>query len=225
MGGILDDAIGFYCALEADNTREFWSRERHRYDDGVKPLFAAILDGVGSFGPWRVYRPHNDTRFRATAPYKEFAGAVAERPDGVGAFVQVSARGVLIGTGIPMPAPDQLPRLRAAIAADRSGAAFETAIEEARAQGVRVHGGRYEPLARVPSGFPKDSPRADYLRWKGLEAGQRVERPRWRSIEDASDGIDRLLDVPGSLHVWIGVHVGPSSMTAEERFAPKKRTR
>ena len=168
---MLDDAIAFYTDLEADNSREFWARERHRYDDLVRPVFVELLAGVESFGAWRLYRPSNDTRFRSGEPYKAFAGAVAERADGVGAFVQVSARGLLVGTGIPMPASDQLPRLREAIADSRSGAAFERAVDRTRSVGVRVFGGRYAPLVRVPRGFPQDHPRAEGIAVEPVDAG------------------------------------------------------
>ncbi len=225
MAGILDDAVAFYRELEADNSKEFWARERARYDDGVKPLFAEILEGVTSFGGWRVYRPHNDTRFGKAEPYKTFAGAVAERPDGVGAFVQVGARGLLVGTGLPMPASDQLPRLRDGIAGSRSGPAFERAVGTVEDAGVRVFHGRYEPLKRVPAGYPADHPRADHLRWKGIETNQRVARPTWRTAAAAAEDIERMLALPEPLHRWLAANVGPSAMTPEERFAPKRRSR
>ena len=44
------EGIEFYEQLDADNSREFWARERHRYDDGVKPLFAALLDHATAGG-------------------------------------------------------------------------------------------------------------------------------------------------------------------------------
>jgi uncharacterized protein (DUF2461 family) len=171
-----------------------------------------------------VYRPHNGTRFGNTEPYKTFAGAVAERPVGVGAFVQVSARGILVGTGIPMPARDQLPKLRRAIAETGTGLTFELAVAKTQASGAKVFGGRYDPLVRVLPGFPKDHPRGQYLRWKGVEASQRHERPTWRTSVAGATEIERLITAADPLHRWLARHVGPSSLTPEERFAPKSRT-
>jgi hypothetical protein len=179
---------------------------------------------VDEWGPWRVYRAHNDRRFRSdTPPYKTFLGAVAERSDGVGAFLRVDAKGVLVGSGVPMPAPDQLERLRGAIADDRSGPELESAIAAARAGGATVHGGRWPALKRVPRGFPADSPRAELLRWKGVEADVRIADPCWRAVTDAVHEVRRWLSGPDELHVWLGRHVGPSAMSAEERFAPRRR--
>src|SRR3712207_2399666 len=105
-------AVNFFAQLEADNSRERWNATRDGYDDLLRPAFGELLDGLG--GTWRAYRAQNDVRF-ARVPYKTFLGAVTERPDGVGAFVQIGARGLLVGTGVPQPAPDQLARLRAAV--------------------------------------------------------------------------------------------------------------
>jgi uncharacterized protein (DUF2461 family) len=96
----LRDASAFFAALELENTREHWQAHRAPYDAELRPAFVQLVEAVPGWGPWRVYRPHNDTRFGG-APYKTFLGAVTERADGVGAFVQVGPRGLLLGTGIP----------------------------------------------------------------------------------------------------------------------------
>jgi uncharacterized protein (DUF2461 family) len=207
------DAAAFFRELGADNDRTWWQAHRERYDD-ARARFVALLDALDGWGPWRVYRPNNDARFGNRAPYKTFLGAVAERSDGVGAFVQVSALGLLVGTGVPMPAPDQLAALRAAIAEDDAGPALEAAIAAVRAAGATVHGGRYEPLKRVPRGYPADHPRAELLRWKGLEVN--VRPPTASGVPDA-------LRAGDPVHAWLGRHVGPSALTPEERFAPKRR--
>lgn len=220
---VLLDAMAFFAALEGDNTKEFFERERDRYA-AARTTFVELCDSLDGWGPWRVYRAHNDRRFRPDAdPYKTFLGAVSERADGVGAFVRVDASGVLVGTGIPMPAADQLERLRGAVADDRSGSALEAAIAAVRGRGLTVHGGRWEPLRRVPRGFPADSPRADLLRWRGVEANARVRAPHWRTVAEAAAAVDRHLADGAELEAWLGAHVGPSAMTAEERFAPRRR--
>jgi uncharacterized protein (DUF2461 family) len=217
--------VSFFTELEATNTKEFWAAQRHRYDDTIKPTFVSLIDEVRGFDGWRIYRPHNDTRFgSAKGPYKTFIGAVAERSDGVGAFIQMSAKGLLVGTGIPLPAPDQLPRWRVAVDDDISGAALEQAIEAVRAAGAVIHGGRWDPLKRVPRGYPADHRRAQYLCWKGVEINHRPGTPKWLDSRDAASNITGLIALGDPLHMWLGRHVGPSEMTPEERFAPKKRS-
>lgn len=213
----------FFTELEADNSREFWGRERARYDERIRPAFTELCGAVTAFTDWRIYRPHNDTRFRADAPpYKTFIGAVAERPDGVGAFLQLSRRGLLVATGMPMPAPDQLGRFRLAVADDVSGPALVDAIAATTGRGAIIRAGRWDPLKRVPRGFAAHHPRADLLRWKGIEVDHRDAQPSWRTVADAASAIDGMLDDPVELHEWLGRHVGASALTAEERFAPRR---
>ncbi len=221
------DATRFFARLEAHNDREWWIANRAVYDTVIKPSFLDLLEGIGSFGSWRVYRPNNNLRFASNKPpYKTFIGAVAERDDGVGAFVQVGPRGLMIGTGIPMPAPDQLTRQRDAIADETSGSAFQDAVDTVRAAGANVFGGRWEPLTRIPRGHPPHHPRAEYLRWKGVEIGHRPGLPDWLDQQQASEKIDSLIGLGTPVHDWLSRHVGPSALTAEERYAPKPaRTR
>ena len=221
--GLFDDGVRFFSELEQDNSAEFFGRERARYD-AARTAFVEVCDGLEEWGSWRVYRAHNDRRFRSDAPpYKTFLGAVAERADGVGAFLRVDAKGVLVGSGVPMPAPDQLERLRVAVADDRSGPELESAIAAARAGVATVHGGRWPALQRVPRGFPVDSPRADLLRWKGVEADVRIVGPRWATAADAVHELRRWWSSADELHEWLGRCVGPSALSAEERFAPRRR--
>lgn len=219
----LDEARTFFAELENDNSREFWARERARYDAGIRPVFTELCGALTVVTGWRIYRPHNDTRFHAdTPPYKTFIGAVAERPDGVGAFLQLSRRGLLVATGVPMPAPDQLRRFRLAVADDVSGPPLVDAIAATTGRRAIIRAGRWDPLKRVPRGFPADHPRADLLRWKGIEVNHRVAQPAWTTVADAASAIDAMLDEPVELHGWLGRHVGASALTAEERFAPKR---
>ena len=213
--------IEFFRGLERDNTRAFWHAHRARYDDAIKPSFVDVLERLG--GDWRIYRPHNDQRFSAAkGPYKTFIGAVTERPDGVGTFVQLSARGVLVGTGMPMLAADQLTTYRAAVASD-DGARLTAAIDAARRHGLTVHAGRWEPLKRVPRGADPHHPRCDLLRWKGVETNTRIECPPWSTPAEASSGIRDRIELASQVDDWLGRFVGPSAMSPEERFAPRRR--
>ncbi|MHA7284335.1 DUF2461 family protein [Arthrobacter sp. TMS2-4] len=220
---IFDEAQSFFARLEADNTREFWARQRKLYDVGIRPVFTAVCAALTVFSDWRIYRPHNDVRFRADSPpYKTFIGAVAERPDGVGAFLRVSSLGLLVATGLPFPAADQLAAFRAAVADDVSGAALIAAVGAVTTRGMMVRPGRAEPLKRVPRGYPAGHPRADLLRWKGLEVNHRVRRPAWVDVDSAASAIDELLREPAPLHEWLATYVGPSALTAEQRFGPRR---
>ncbi len=94
--------------------------------------------------------------------------------------------------------------------------------EAVRAGGSRVFGGGWDPLKRVPRGYPADHPRAEVLRWKGVEISHRPGLPDWLGRPEASSRIDDLVETGRPLHDWLGRYVGASELTAEERFAPRR---
>jgi uncharacterized protein (DUF2461 family) len=214
--GFVAAAAAFFTELDADNTRAFWLAHRARYDELLRPAFLELTAALG--GQWRVYRPHNDTRFGRAAPYKTFLGAVTERPDGIGTFLQVGPRGLLVGTGIPMPARDQLERWRNTIGGP-AGEDFPPAVEQVEAAGARVHPGRYPPLARVPRGWPADHRRGEWLRWKGIEVTHRPGSTAWIDTPRAPGKIQALIATGRPVHDWLAENVGPSALSPEERFA------
>ena len=213
--GFTSAATTFFAQLEGDNTREFWLTHRGTYDEVLRPVFLQLTSALG--GQWRVYRPHNDTRFGKAAPYKTFLGAVSETADGIGTFLQVSPSGLLVGTGIPVPAPDQLTRLRDGLGGV-AGERFVEASGEVTAAGGRVHGGRYPPLKRVPRGWSVDHPRADWLRWKGVEVNHRPGSPPWLDTAEAPERVRALIAVGDPVHRWLADQVGPSALSPQERF-------
>jgi uncharacterized protein (TIGR02453 family) len=216
--GIPAAAMEFFVELEENNNREWWAKNKARYERDVRFPFVELLAELGpKFQPWRVYRPHRDTRFaQDKSPYKNFIGAVTQLPSGNGFFVQASAKGLLLGSGYPMMAPDQLVAFRVAIADDATGKVFERLLAAERDGTVKVSGGRYEPLKRNPKGYPADHQRGELLRWKGVEVSQRIGSPKWLGTNQASKEIQALLKHGEPITKWLDKHVGPSALTPEE---------
>lgn len=218
----------FFTALAADNSREFWSRHAGEYEREVRLPFLALVEAVGArlpdlAVPWRVYRPQRDVRFSADkSPYKTFVGAVAASPTGTGYFLQVSARGLLVAAGYPMLARDQLARYRSAVAG-AGGSGLITAIRAAEEAGQPVTPGRWDPLTRAPRGFPADHPRAPWLRWKGVELPARVGIPEWADTDEAPDRILALWRRGAPVLDWLDAEVGPSTLSPEEAWGPRRR--
>jgi uncharacterized protein (TIGR02453 family) len=221
--GIPTTAIEFFQELESNNNKLWWADNKSRYESDVRDPFIALLGELGAkYEPWRVYRPHRDTRFaKDKAPYKDFIGAVTQLPSGNGFFVQVSAKGLLLGSGYPMMAPDQLISFRNALDNEKTGAAFAALLNAQQtstksSSEVRIFGGRYEPLKRNPKGFAADHPRGEWLRWKGVEVSQRLGSPKWLSTSSAAEKISVLMSNGRAVTDWLDKHVGPSALTPEE---------
>lgn len=222
--GIPAAALAFFAELEANNDRDWWQANVATYREVVRAPFERLLDGlgpaVGEHLEWRIYRPQRDTRFAADkSPYKTFIGAVTQRSGGTGHFVQISRRGLLVGNGYPMLAPDQLVRFRAAIDDEASGEAFVAAVGRAEAAGVPVTFGRWDPLKTAPRGFRRDHPRIEWLRARGVEIPHRVGAPEWLHTGDAVEHVARLLGSGREVTDWLDRHVGPSELSPEELWA------
>jgi uncharacterized protein (TIGR02453 family) len=216
FGGIPPEALAFYAGLEADNSKAYWQAHRDTYQQAVRAPFEAMLAGLADeFGPFHVFRPYKDVRFaKDKSPYKTNMGAYGEREGGAGFYVELSARGMGVGAGYYAMAADQLARLREAV--DRTATGEEVAeITAALArQGYRI--GAISELKTAPRGYPKDHPRIELLRRKGLMAFRDLGAPKWlhtRRVEDRVRDVWRGVE---PLNTWLDAHVGPSTLPPDD---------
>ena len=121
-----------------------------------------------------MYRIHRDTRFSENkTPYKTHVAAVfpprgLPKHEGAGVYFHVSPDEVWIGGGMYAPQTPQLHAVREHIAAN---AKQLRSIVESPGFRRRIGKMEGERLQRVPRGFPKDHPAADYLRYRQFLAG------------------------------------------------------
>lgn len=159
-----------------------------------------------AFGEGRIFRPYRDVRFsRDKSPYKTAIGATV----GEG-YVQVDARGLAVGSGKWEMAPDQLERYRESVADDGSGEELSRIVKAARAKGLDVHG--HDVLKTAPKGCPKDHPRIELLRYKGLIAWQEWPAGAWLGTKRAKDRIVQFLERSMPLVGWLAANVGESTL-------------
>lgn len=206
------EALEFFEALEADNTRSFWEANRGVYERLVRAPMEALLEELEpEWGEGRIFRPYRDVRFSADkTPYKTQIGAMIG--DG---YVQLNADGLGAGCGMWEMAPDQLERFRAAVAHDRAGGRLVTIVAEARAAGLEVTA--RETLKTAPRGYPKDHPRIELLRHKGLITWREWPAGAWLGTRRAKDRIEGFLGSSAPLNGWLREHVGPSTLPPERR--------
>lgn len=202
-------ACRFYEELAEDNSREWFAANKARYEAEVRAPLEYLLDDLADeFGEGKVFRPNRDVRFsKDKSPYKTNAAAVIVDRDG-GAhslYVQISAEGLMIGGGAYHLAGEPLDRLRAAIDDDRTGRELEEIVADLRAAGAQT--GAHEQLKTAPRGYPKDHPRIDLLRNKGIVGWWEHPPRRWLQTPEArarlADGWRRL----GPLNAWLDANV------------------
>jgi uncharacterized protein (TIGR02453 family) len=206
FAGFSRQAVDFYAALEADNTKAFWAEHKHDYEDQVREPMLALLDGLeDEFGPAKLFRPYRDVRFsKDKSPYKTHQGALVGLHPGIGYYVQLSSGGLLAGGGFRMHSPDQVDRFRAAIAADGSGTALERVVDGLRAAGLTVEGDR---LKTRPRGYDADHPRIELLKYKELMAVRAFGTPRWLSTPAAAQRVADTWRLIRPLTDWVVEHV------------------
>ena len=206
------EALEFFEGLEADNSKPYWQQHKHVYEERVRaPMEALIaeLDPAGDDS--HIFRPYRDVRFsRDKTPYKTAIGAVV-----AGGYVQVNARGLAVGAGMWQMAADQLERYRQAVDDDTTGKRLEKLVESARAAGLEVSG--HDKLKTAPRGFPKDHPRIELLRFKGLTTWREWPAGAWLGTPKAKDRIVAFMDDSRPIRDWLESNVGPSTLPERER--------
>jgi uncharacterized protein (TIGR02453 family) len=200
------EAVEFYEGLEADNTKAYWTAHKPVYDTCVHAPMAELLDDLAEeFGPARIARPYRDVRFRTDkSPYKTGIYAIFDR----GGYVHFSANGLTAGIGYYQMAPDQLERYRRAVA-DEGGSDLVAVMDRLTSEGIEVGGS--SSLKSAPRGYPRDHPRIELLRHKGLIGWRHWPPAPWLHTARAKGRVVEFLRVSAPLQGWLDEHVGPST--------------
>lgn len=197
------EAVEFYEGLEADNTKGYWQEHASVYERCVRaPMDELLAELAPEFGAGRVFRPYRDVRFsKDKSPYK--LNCAAELPAG---YVSLSADGLFAGSGLYMPGTEQLQRLRDAIDDPTSGSELQSLVDGLRAAGYEI--GAHDLLKTAPRGYPKDHPRIELLRHKGIVMSKSWPVGAWLGTRKAKDRVVGCLTDARPLRGWLERHVG-----------------
>jgi uncharacterized protein (TIGR02453 family) len=199
------EALEFFEGLEVENTKAYWQRNRNVYDTVVRaPMEALLAELEPDHGEGRIFRPYRDVRFsRDKSPYKTHIGAMV----GEG-YVQLNAEGLAAGCGMWEMAPDQLERYREAVDEQDQGEALVAVVAAARKARLNVMS--HDELKTAPRGYPKDHPRIELLRYKGIVTWQDWPAGAWLGTRRAKDRIVTFFEHSRPLRAWLDENVGPS---------------
>jgi uncharacterized protein (TIGR02453 family) len=179
------DTLTFLRSLKRNNRREWFNAHRDDYEAHVRQPTIAIIerlaDDLRAFAPEHIasakvsmYRIYRDTRFSENkTPYKTHVAAVFPtrglvKNEGGGLYFSISPDEFWIGGGVHGPQPAQLFAIRQHISGHLKQ--FRAIVESPRFKKTfgALEGAR---LQRVPRGFAKDDPAAEYLKMKQIYAG------------------------------------------------------
>ena len=213
--GFPPEAVAFYEGLQADNSRAYWQSHKATYEAAVKGPMNELLIALDEFGPFHIFRPYRDVRFaKDKTPYKEHTGAFGESEGGAGFYLQFSAAGMFAGSGYYAMASDQLARFRAAVEADATGRELVELSNAVVQQGLRL--GAVSELKTAPRGVPKDHPRIEFLRRKGLFAGREWPLAKWMHTSAVVGRVRDVWQAGASLNEWLDRNVGPSTLPPDD---------
>ncbi|MDR0754227.1 MAG: DUF2461 domain-containing protein [Prevotellaceae bacterium] len=174
--------LNFLLELSRNNYREWFNSNKDKYEsarnnvlDAGKKLYAEIsrFDSEIIFDDPKkcMFRIYRDTRFyKYQEPYKTNMGIVFS-PDGTkkcrlsSYYMHIEPGSSFVSCGVYMPDAEILKTIRLAIYED-----FEAFSKTVENQTFKKQFGTLcrdeDCLSRIPAGFDKDSPAADYLKLK-----------------------------------------------------------
>jgi uncharacterized protein (TIGR02453 family) len=183
------DTLRFLRALNRNNDREWFKARRETYEAHVRGPMIALIERLAmdfpKFAPEIVaspktslYRIYRDTRFSEDkTPLKiqvsaSFRWRGLAKGEGAGLYLEVHPQWVWMGGGFWAPGAPQLVRIREHIANT-----YPEIDRLTRAKAFRsVPGGlQGDRLTRIPRGFQKEDPSAEYLKFRQFLAGREFE--------------------------------------------------
>ena len=223
FAGFPEEATRFYEGLIAENNRTYWLANKPVFESAVRAPMLALLDELADHGPFHLFRPNKDVRFsKDKTPYKDHIAAYGESEGGSGFYVQFSATGMIAGSGYYHMAADQLDRFRAALDSDSVGGEIAAITERLGKKGLEFSA--IGSLKTAPRGYPRDHPRIDLLRLKGLVGTRRWKPAKWMQTKAVVQRVRDTWDLAEPMSAWLDAHVGPSTISPDEdeigRFGP-----
>lgn len=205
--GFSGDILVFLKELSANNTREWFTAHRDRYDNNVrlpaKQLIAAMADRFEQGDiPYKaddktsMFRIHRDTRFsKDKSPYKTNVGiffpcigahtSTGKSVEKPGLYFHIEPGQCAVGGGLYMPTPDQLKAIRLRIHDHYDE--WNTIIHAHKFTAAFPSGIHGETLKTMPRGFDATHPAADDIRKKQWYF--------WETIDESVLFTEEIMDV------------------------------
>jgi len=215
--GFPPEAIRFFEGLELDNSKSYWTANKDVYERAVRGPMEELVEAVDDrFKPFKIFRPYRDVRFSADkTPYKTECAAASERQGGATHYLALSCSGLTAATGYYAMAKDQLARFRDVVDDERTGGQIADIVAALEEKGFLIGG--VGQLKSAPRGYPRDHPRVDLLRRKGLATWRSWPVASWLHTAKAKDRIEDAWATGDVLNDWLDANVGPSELPPDER--------
>lgn len=197
------EGVEFYEGLQADNSKVYWQEYKAVYERDVRaPMEQLLAELADEFGAGKLFRPYRDVRFSADkTPYKTNCAATL----GAG-YISFSADGLSTGAGLYLPDSAALQRYRTAVTREKSGNELVAIVAALHKAGYETMA--HEVLKTAPRGVPKDHPRIDLLRHKGIAMMKTWPVGAWLGTAKAKERVVTTLRAAAPLGDWLTRYVG-----------------
>ena len=196
------EAVEFLRGIELENTKTYWTAHKDTYQAKVfAPMSALLAQLEPEFGEGRIFRPYRDTRFSTDkSPYKTNIAA-----HNATCYISLSPDALGVGTGLYMPSSEQLAQLRAVIADDVTGPELVEIVAALRKKNIEVSA--HDVVKSAPRGYPRDHPRIELLRYKGITAWREWPVGAWLGTAEPKRRITSFLRASSPLRKWLDSNV------------------
>lgn len=176
----------FLKNLKKNNDRDWFNENKEKYTaaqqnvlEFVTELLAEMSkfdDNFAKLDPKKtLFRIYRDTRFsKDKSPYKtNFVASIngiGKKDGGAGYYLHISPGECFVAAGVYMCDSKKLKELRKEISVNADE--FTSIIQDKNFRNFEFNN---EKLSRVPQGFEKDDPMAEYLKMKHLVVSQNIK--------------------------------------------------
>lgn len=178
--------FSFLRNLKKNNDRGWFSENKEKYtaaQQNVLEFVDQLLAEMSKFDETfakldprkTLFRIYRDTRFsKDKSPYKTNFGAsingIGKKDGGAGYYLHVSPGECFTAAGVYRCDPKKLKELRREISVNADE--FKSIIQDRDFRNFEFNN---EKISRVPQGFEKDDPMAEYLKMKNLVVSQNIK--------------------------------------------------
>ena len=179
------DSTAFLRALAKNNNRDWFNRNKSKYEDhlkypadGFSATMASALERLtGIEHSSKVFRIYRDVRFsKDKTPYNAHMRMIF-KPVGhtgsLGWMFSLEADHLVLGVGVFAYEKTALTQFRDRVGGP-DGGRLQEILDNLKSQDVRLNEAQ---LKRVPAGFAADHPHSHLLRFKGVTAWLDISEP------------------------------------------------
>lgn len=210
---ILPETFQFLNLLKRNNNREWFNEHKQLYinaHENVIDFVDDIIVGLAEIDPEigktnakkALYRIYRDTRFSHNKdPYKTNFGASLGMSKGnnkAGLYIHIEPNQSFIGGGIYQPESSVLRKIRQEISVFPNE--FQSIIENPNFKNYFGKLSEESKLVKIPNGFDKEHPLAEYLKLKSLLAIHNLENAQLSTQNSTSQIVKTLQHLQPFIH-------------------------